>query len=255
MKNIDEMTAVITGGASGLGAAVATLLASKGVKVALLDMNAEAGEAKAAELGGVFCQTDVSDQKSVADALAKARAANGQERICVNCAGIAPAAKTVSRGAAHDLALFQKVINVNLIGTFNVSSQSALGMSGLEALNDDNERGVIINTASVAAFEGQIGQVAYGASKGGVAAMTLPMARDLSKSGIRVMSVAPGIFKTPMVAAFSQEVQDSLAANIPFPSRLGTPEEFAALVYHMIENSFLNGETVRLDGATRMQPR
>ncbi len=255
MENIDQLSAVITGGASGLGAAVATLLASKGVKIALLDMNIEAGEAKAAELGGVFCQTDVSDQASVADALTKARTENGQERICVNCAGIAPAAKTVSRGAAHDLALFQKVINVNLVGTFNVASQSALGMSGSDALNDDGERGVIINTASVAAFEGQIGQVAYGASKGGVAAMTLPMARDLAKSGIRVLSVAPGIFKTPMVAAFPQEVQDALAANIPFPSRLGTPEEFASLVCHMIENSFLNGETVRLDGATRMQPR
>ena len=255
MKGIEQFSAIITGGASGLGAAVARLLSSKGVKIALLDMNAEAGEALAAELGGVFCQTDVSDQKSVADALTKARSANGQERICVNCAGIAPAAKTVSRGAAHDLALFQKVINVNLVGTFNVSSQSALGMSAADVLNDDNERGVIINTASVAAFEGQIGQVAYGASKGGVAAMTLPMARDLAKSGIRVLSVAPGIFKTPMVAAFSQEVQDSLAANIPFPSRLGTPEEFAALVYHMIENSFMNGEVVRLDGATRMQPR
>ncbi len=255
MIDLDKLSAVITGGASGLGAAVATLLASKGIKIALLDMNVEAGEALAAELGGVFCHTDVSDQKSVEDALAKARAANGQERICVNCAGIAPAAKTVSRGAAHDLTLFQKVINVNLVGTFNVSSQSALGMSGAEVLNEDNERGVIINTASVAAFEGQIGQVAYGASKGGVAAMTLPMARDLAKSGIRVLSVAPGIFKTPMVAAFSQEVQDALAANIPFPSRLGTPEEFATLVYHMIENSFMNGEVVRLDGATRMQPR
>lgn len=255
MKNINQFSAVITGGASGLGAAVARLLVSKGVKIALLDMNAQAGEALATELGGVFCQTDVSDQASVAKALTKARAVNGQERICVNCAGIAPAAKTVSRGAAHDLALFQKVINVNLVGTFNVSSQSALGMSLVEALNEDNERGVIINTASVAAFEGQIGQVAYGASKGGVAAMTLPMARDLAKSGIRVLSVAPGIFKTPMVAAFSQEVKDALAANIPFPSRLGAPEEFATLVYHMIENSFMNGETVRLDGATRMQPR
>lgn len=255
MENIDQFSAVITGGASGLGAAVARLLASKGVRVALLDMNAEAGKVLASELGGVFCQADVSDQKSVADALAKARAANGQERICVNCAGIAPAAKTVSRGAAHDLALFQKVINVNLVGTFNVSSQSALGMSDAEALNEDGERGVIINTASVAAYEAQIGQVAYGASKGGVAAMTLPMARDLAKSGIRVLSVAPGIFKTPMVAAFSQEVQDALASNIPFPSRLGAPEEFAALVCHMIENSFMNGEVVRLDGATRMQPR
>lgn len=255
MKNTDKMSAVITGGASGLGAAVAKLLSTKGIKVALLDMNAEAGEALATELGGVFCQTDVSDQKSVTDALTKARDTNGQERICVNCAGIAPAAKTVSRGEAHDLALFQKVINVNLVGTFNVASQSALGMSNADALNEDGERGVIINTASVAAFEGQIGQAAYGASKGGVAAMTLPMARDLAKSGIRVLSVAPGIFKTPMVAAFSQEVQDSLAENIPFPSRLGAPEEFAALVYHMIENSFMNGETVRLDGATRMQPR
>lgn len=255
MKNIHELAAVITGGASGLGAAVAKLLSEKGVKVALLDMNVEAGETLATELGGVFCQTDVSDQDSVSKALAKARAAHGQERICVNCAGIAPAAKTVSRGAAHDVALFQKVINVNLVGTFNVASQSALGMSAVDALNADGERGVIVNTASVAAFEGQIGQVAYGASKGGVAAMTLPMARDLAKSGIRVLSIAPGIFKTPMVAAFPQEVQDALAENIPFPARLGAADEFAALVCHMIENSFLNGETVRLDGATRMQPR
>ncbi len=253
--NTDGFSAVITGGASGLGAAVAEFLADKGIKVALLDMNAEAGEKLAKKLGGVFCQTDVSDGESVIAALKKARAANGQERICVNCAGIAPAAKTVSRGAAHDLALFQKVINVNLVGTFNVASQSALGMSTSDPINADGERGVIVNTASVAAFEGQIGQVAYGASKGGVAAMTLPMARDLAKSGIRVLSIAPGIFKTPMVAAFPQEVQDALAENVPFPSRLGTAEEFAALVYHMIENSFLNGETVRLDGATRMQPR
>jgi NAD(P)-dependent dehydrogenase (short-subunit alcohol dehydrogenase family) len=255
MKNIDKVSAIVTGGASGLGAAVARLLSQKGVKVALLDMNTESGEALAAELDGVFCETDVSKQASVVAALAKARDAHGQERICVNCAGIAPAAKTVSRGAAHDLVLFQKVINVNLVGTFNVASQSAQGMSESDPLNDDGERGVIINTASVAAFEGQIGQVAYGASKGGVAAMTLPMARDLAKSGIRVMSVAPGIFKTPMVAAFQQEVQDALAENIPFPSRLGDAEEFAALVCHMIENGFLNGETVRLDGATRMQPR
>jgi NAD(P)-dependent dehydrogenase (short-subunit alcohol dehydrogenase family) len=255
MKNLDNVSAVITGGASGLGAAVASMLSQKGVKVALLDMNAETGETLATELGGVFCETDVSDEASVSEALANARAAHGQERICVNCAGIAPAAKTVSRGMAHDLTLFQKVINVNLVGTFNVASQSALGMSDADALNDDGERGVIINTASVAAFEGQIGQVAYGASKGGVAAMTLPMARDLAKSGIRVMSVAPGIIKTPMVAAFPLEVQDALAENIPFPSRLGEADEFAALVCHMIENGFLNGETVRLDGATRMQPR
>lgn len=255
MQITDQLSAVITGGASGLGAAVARKLASKGIKVALFDMNEEAGEALAAELGGVFCQTDVSNAESVASALEKARAANGQERICVNCAGIAPAAKTISRGAAHDLALFQKVINVNLVGSFNVSSQSALGMSEAEPLNADNERGVIINTASVAAFEGQIGQVAYGASKGGVHAMTIPMARDLSKFGIRVLAIAPGIFGTPMVTSFPQEVQDSLAENIPFPPRLGAPDEYASLVVTMIENSYLNGETIRLDGATRMQPR
>lgn len=251
----NHLSAVITGGASGLGATVATALAARGVKVALLDMNVDAGTELAAKLGGIFCQTDVSNQASVAEALEKARKANGQERICVNCAGIAPAAKTVSRGECHDFALFQKVINVNLVGTFNVASQSALGMSSAEPLNDDNEHGVIINTASVAAFEGQIGQVAYGASKGGVHAMTIPMARDLAKSGIRVLAVAPGIFATPMVTAFSQEVQDSLAENIPFPSRLGSPGEFSHMVICMIENSYLNGETIRLDGATRMQPR
>lgn len=255
MKISSELSAVITGGASGLGAVVAQELAARGVKVALLDMNEDAGTTLAAELGGVFCAADVSDQSSVAAALQKARAANGQERICVNCAGIAPAAKTVSRGAAHDLALFQKVINVNLVGTFNVASQSALGMSETEPMGDTGERGVIINTASVAAFEAQIGQAAYGASKGGVHAMTIPMARDLAKSGIRVCAIAPGIFATPMVTAFAQEVQDSLAENIPFPARLGDPREYAHMVITMIENGYLNGETVRLDGATRMQPR
>ena len=255
MDITSNIAAVITGGASGLGATVATQLAARGIKVALLDMNVEAGEKLAAELGGVFCQTDVSDADSVTAALAKARAANGQERICVNCAGIAPAAKTVSRGMVHDFALFQKVININLCGTFNVASQSALGMSNAEPLNADNERGVIINTASVAAFEGQVGQAAYGASKGGVHALSIPMARDLAKSGIRVLAIAPGIFATPMVTAFPQDVQDSLAENIPSPNRLGAPEEFAKLVIAMIENGYLNGETIRLDGATRMQPR
>ena len=255
MELSEHLSAVITGGASGLGATVATELAARGVKVALLDMNVSAGTELAKHLGGVFCETDVSDQASVASALEKARSVNGQERICVNCAGIAPAAKTVSRGEAHDLALFQKVINVNLVGTFNVASQSALGMSGAGPLNADNEHGVIINTASVAAFEGQVGQVAYGASKGGVHAMTIPMARDLAKSGIRVLAIAPGIFATPMVTAFPQDVQDSLAENIPFPTRLGAPKEFAQMVISMIENGYLNGETIRLDGATRMQPR
>lgn len=255
MENMNGLSAVVTGGASGLGAVTAQLLSEKGVRVAILDTNAKDGETFAAGIGGLFCQTDVRHQDSVADALKKARASHGQERICVNCAGIAPAAKTVSRGATHDLELFQKVIDINLVGTFNVASQCALGMSLADPLTADGERGVIINTASVAAFEGQIGQVAYGASKGGVAAMTLPMARDLAKSGIRVVSIAPGIFKTPMVAAFPEEVQSSLAENIPFPARLGKPEEYAALVCHIIENSFLNGETIRLDGATRMQPR
>ena len=250
MELNSDISAVVTGGASGLGAAVVVGLLAKGVKVAILDMNALDEKSDA-----VFCQTDVTDPDSVIAALEKAREVNGQERICVNCAGIAPAAKTVSRGAAHDAALFQKVINVNLVGSFNVSSQSALGMSEAGILNDDDERGVIINTASVAAFEGQIGQIAYGASKGGVAAMTIPMARDLAKLGIRVMAIAPGIFGTPMVTAFPQEVQDSLASNIPFPSRLGAPNEFARLAMHIAENSFLNGEVIRLDGATRMQPR
>ncbi len=250
MELSNQIAAVVTGGASGLGSAVVTGLLTKGVKVAILDMNAPADESNA-----IFCQTDVTEPESVAAALEQARTINGQERICVNCAGIAPAAKTVSRGMAHDAALFQKVINVNLVGSFNVSSQSALGMSEADALNADGERGVIINTASVAAFEGQIGQIAYGASKGGVAAMTIPMARDLSKLGIRVMAIAPGIFGTPMVTAFPQEVQDSLASNIPFPSRLGSPDEFAKLAMHIAENSFLNGEVIRLDGATRMQPR
>ncbi|KAB7613852.1 SDR family NAD(P)-dependent oxidoreductase [Amylibacter sp. SFDW26] len=250
MELSSNISAVVTGGASGLGGAVVDGLLAKGVKVAILDINTPTKETDA-----VFCQTDVTDPESVMTALEKARKANGQERICVNCAGIAPAAKTVSRGAAHDAALFQKVINVNLVGSFNVSSQSALGMSKADTLNEDGERGVIINTASVAAFEGQIGQIAYGASKGGVAAMTIPMARDLAKLGIRVMAIAPGIFGTPMVTAFPQDVQDSLASNIPFPNRLGSPNEFAKLAMHIAENSFLNGEVIRLDGATRMQPR
>lgn len=247
--------AVVTGGASGLGEAVAVALFEKGCKVAILDMNDTVGPKVAERLNGVFVKTDVSDAASVEAALKAARAKIGQERICINCAGIAPAAKTVSRGAAHDPKLFEKVISVNLIGTFNVASQSALGMSTVEPLNEDGERGVIINTASVAAYEAQIGQIAYGASKGGVAAMTIPMARDLAKSGIRVLALAPGIFATPMVTAFPDEVQQSLASNIPFPSRLGKPSELARLAVHLVENTMMNGEVIRIDGATRMQPR
>lgn len=248
------ISAVISGGASGLGETTARALAGKGVKVAIFDMNEETGAKVAADLGGVFCQVDVSDPASVAEGFIKARAKNGQERIVVNCAGICPAAKTVSRGEAHDAALYSKVIAVNLIGSFNLASQAAAGMASAEEL-DGKERGVIINTASVAAYDGQVGQIAYSASKGGVVSMTLPMARDLADKGIRVMVIAPGIMKTPMVAGFPQEVQDALAAQIPFPSRLGDPLEYASLAMHICENQMLNGEVIRLDGAIRMAPR
>lgn len=253
MKVGPDQAAIVTGGASGLGAAVAAALRETGVKVALLDRDTDKGAAYAAEIGAIFCETDVTDAASVASALEQARAAHGQERICVNCAGIAPAAKTVSRGAAHDLALFQQVINVNLVGSFNVAAQSAAGMVAVDPIGE--ERGVIIQTASIAAFEGQMGQAAYAASKGGIAGLTLPMARDLARDGVRVMAIAPGIFATPMVTSMSQDIQDGLAAGIPFPQRLGDPAEFAALALHIIENAFLNGSVIRLDGATRMAMR
>ena len=254
MKLTGDIAAVVTGGASGLGQGVAEALAAAGAKVAILDL-APGGADVAKAVGGVFCEVDVTDAKAVAKALAAAREAHGQERVCVNCAGIAPAAKTVSRGAAHDSELYAKVIGINLIGTFNVASQSAAGMVEAEPVGDDSERGVIINTASVAAYDGQIGQVAYASSKGGVAGMTLPMARDLADKGVRVMAIAPGIFGTPMLKAFPQEVQDALAAQIPFPKRLGDASEFGALALHIVENAMLNGEVVRLDGAIRMPPR
>jgi NAD(P)-dependent dehydrogenase (short-subunit alcohol dehydrogenase family) len=254
MKLNSDIAAIVTGGASGLGRGVAEALSQAGVKLAIFDLNPE-GQVVADSLGGIFCEVDVTDAEAVAEALVKARGKNGQERICVNCAGIAPAAKTVSRGAAHDSGLFAKVIGINLIGSFNVASQSAAGMAEAEAITSDGERGVIINTASVAAYDGQIGQVAYASSKGGVVGMTLPMARDLADKGIRVMAIAPGIFGTPMVKAFPQEVQDALGAQIPFPSRLGDAQEFAALALHIIDNPMLNGEVIRLDGAIRMPPR
>jgi NAD(P)-dependent dehydrogenase (short-subunit alcohol dehydrogenase family) len=231
-------------------------LAAKGVKVAILDRDAASGAQVAADVGGVFCATDVTDPASVAAALAQAAAAHGAARIVVNCAGVAPAARTVDReGRAHDAALFARVVGVNLLGTFNVASQAAAAMAALEPLGEDSERGVIVNTASVAAMEGQIGQIAYAASKGGVAAMTLPMARDLAKSGIRVMTIAPGLFLTPMLEALPQEAQASLGAQVPFPARLGDPGEFAALVMQIVENPMLNGTLIRLDGAIRMGPR
>lgn len=256
MKLTKDIAAVVTGGASGLGEATARALAAEGVRVAIFDMNDERGQEVAKEIGGLFCKVDVSSAESVSVAFAQARQIHGQERICVSCAGVAFAAKTVDRdGNYHQPEMFSKTIGVNLIGTFNVSSQAATGMSKADPLTDDGERGVIVNTASVAAYEGQIGQVAYAASKGGVAAMTLPMARDLSRSGVRVMAIAPGLFMTPMLAGMPEDVQTALGAQIPFPSRLGDPTEYASLVRHIAENPMLNGEVIRLDGAIRMAPR
>lgn len=261
MELSNKISAVVTGGASGLGAATATSLAAKGVKVALFDLNEDLGKKHAAEIGGIYCKCDVSNEASVVAALAAARAAHGQERILVNCAGIG-VAKRISRrvketGAieAHDIATFTKVIQVNLIGTFLMISKSCIGMQAAEPVNKDGERGVVICTSSVAAQDGQIGQVAYSASKGGVASMTLPIARDLSKDGIRVVSILPGLFLTPMFAGLSDDAQRSLAASVPFPARLGSPTEYAALATHICENVMINGECIRLDGALRMAPR
>jgi NAD(P)-dependent dehydrogenase (short-subunit alcohol dehydrogenase family) len=251
---LQGIPAIITGGASGLGGATAELLAAGGAKVTILDRDRPRGEAKAAELGAKFFQTDVTDEASVANALEAAEAAHGIARILVNCAGIGIAAKTVDReGAAHNLAKFSQVISINLIGTFSVLSKFAARLAPADLIGE--ERGVIINTASVAAYEGQIGQAAYSASKGGVVAMTLPIARDLSQMAIRVVTIAPGIFLTPMMAGLPQAAQDSLGKQVPFPSRLGQPSEYAHLAAAIIANPMLNGETIRLDGAIRMSPR
>jgi len=255
MQLTDQMAAVVTGGASGLGAATARMLAGEGVKVTLFDRDAEQGAAVAKEIGGLFVEVDVTDQSSVEAGFAAAREAHGVERILVNCAGIAPVAKTTSRGEPHPMDMFEKVIAVNLTGSFRCIALSATAMTGLDPVTEDGGRGVIVSTASVAAFDGQIGQVAYAASKGGIAGMTLPVARDLSKSGIRVMTIAPGIFETPMLLGLSQEVQDSLGQQVPFPSRLGRAKEYAQLVKAIVENDMLNGETIRLDGAIRMAPK
>jgi NAD(P)-dependent dehydrogenase (short-subunit alcohol dehydrogenase family) len=225
------------------------------MKVAIFDLNAEAGKAKAAELGGVFQSVDVSDAASVKAGFAAVTETLGCPRVLVNCAGIGPAAKTVSRGAAHDAALFAKVIGINLTGSFICASEAAAGMTELEPMAPDGQRGVIVNTASVAAYEGQVGQVAYAASKGGIVGMTLPMARDLADKGVRVCTIAPGLFLTPLLEGLPQEVQASLGAQVPFPSRLGAPAEYAKLVRHILDNPMLNGEVIRLDGAIRMAPR
>lgn len=264
MKLNNTIAAVVTGAASGLGAATARRLAAQGVKVAVFDFNAEQGEAIAQEIGGVFCQVDVTSDEQVDAAFAKARAAHGQERILVNCAGIGPAFKTASRdkktGAISHfpMAKFEQTIQVNLIGSFRCIAKAAAGMLALEPLADEfnsNERGVIVNTASVAAQDGQVGQAAYSASKGGIVGMTLPIARDLMGDGIRVNTILPGIFETPLLLGMPENVLTALGQSVPFPKRLGKPVEYAALVETIATNSYLNGECIRLDGAIRMAPR
>jgi NAD(P)-dependent dehydrogenase (short-subunit alcohol dehydrogenase family) len=261
MKLDSTISAVVTGGASGLGAATARALAAKGVKVAIFDLQEEKGLAMAAEIGGIFCEVNVTSDESVDAGFAKARAAHGQERILVNCAGVGNAMKTASRskddGSIKHFPLdaFNFVIQINLVGTFRCIAKSAAGMMTLDTLGDFGQRGAIVNTASVAAEDGQIGQAAYSASKGGVVGMTLPIARDLMNEGIRVNTILPGLFKTPLLAGLPQKAQDSLSVSVPFPKRLGEPTEYAHLALTMIENDYFNGEDVRLDGALRMAPR
>src|SRR5690242_5059527 len=260
MQLNSSVAAVVTGGASGLGEATVRALAAKGVKVAIFDMNETKGEAVAKDVGGVFCKCNVTSEEDVDAAFAKARAAHGQERILVNCAGTGNAIKTASRDKQtgetkhFPLDAFNFIIQINLVGTFRCIAKSAKGMLDLEPLTD-GERGVIINTASVAAEDGQMGQAAYSASKGGVVGMTLPIARDLMGDGIRVNTILPGIFDTPLLQRAPERVKAGLAASVPFPKRLGRPDEYAALAELMITNGYFNGESVRLDGAIRMAPR
>jgi NAD(P)-dependent dehydrogenase (short-subunit alcohol dehydrogenase family) len=258
--DVKGVAAVVTGAASGLGEATARELARRGAKVAVFDRDSERGGKVAEEIGGIFCEVDVTSDEKVAAAFAKAREAHGQERILVNCAGVANAAKTVSRdketkaAKAYPMAQFELAIQINLIGSFRCIANSAFGMVDLDP-QEDGEKGVIINTASVAAEDGQIGQAAYSASKGGVLAMTLPIARDLMNEGIRVNTILPGVFKTPMVAMMPANVQDALGAQVPFPKRLGQPNEYADLALFLIENPYMNAAAVRLDGGIRMAPR
>lgn len=258
---VREMAAVVTGGASGLGEASARRLASGGARVAIFDLDEVRGRSVAAEIGGLYCRADVTDEASIDEALAAARASHGQERILVNCAGIALGHKTAGRNRKtgniepHPLSAFSRVIAVNLIGTFHMIAKCAAGMLALEPVTPDGGRGVIVNTASIAATDGQIGQAAYAASKGGVVSLTLPVARDLARDGIRCVTILPGLFATPMVDGLPEDVRKALGDSVPFPSRLGHPEEYAALVAHIVDNDMLNGETIRLDGALRMAPR
>lgn len=260
MKLDGGIAAVVTGGASGLGLATSQILASKGVKVAIFDLNAETGEEAASAIGGVFCQVDIRSDEQVAVAFAKARAAHGQERILVNCAGIANGIKTAFRDKAtgeaksFPMADFERVVQINLLGSFRCIAESARGMLALDP-QESGERGVLICTASVAAQDGQIGQAAYSASKAGVCGMTLPIARDLKDEGIRINTILPGLFSTPMMRSLPENVQAALGASVPFPRRLGDPAEYAELVLHMVQNAYINGESVRLDGALRLPPR
>lgn len=251
---IDGQAALVTGGGSGLGAATARRLAAAGAKVAVLDVNLDAAQAVAAEIGGIALRCDVADPDAGAAALAEARAKHGAARILASVAGIGTAKRIVGKSGPQPLDDFARVIRVNLLGSFNMLRLAAADMTGLEPL-EDGERGVVVQTASIAAFDGQIGQAAYAASKGGVVAMTLPAARELAQFGIRVVTIAPGLFLTPLVAELPDAVQAGLAASIPFPKRLGDPAEFAELVLHAVANRMLNGETIRLDGALRMAPR
>jgi len=252
--NPQGQAALVTGAGSGLGGATAAKLAARGAKVALLDINIAAAKAAAAKIGGLAIACDVTQGDATAAAIAEARAAHGPARILVNCAGVGPAKRIVGRDGPQPLEEFERVIKINLIGTFNALRLAAADMQTLPPL-DDGERGVIVMTASVAAYEGQVGQAAYAASKGGVQSLTLPAARELAQFGVRVATVAPGIFSTPMLAALPEEVQQSLAASVPFPKLLGKPEQYADLVLHIVENRYINGETIRLDGALRMAPR
>jgi len=260
MKLSSDISAIVTGGASGLGAATARRLAKHGVKVALFDLNAEAGEALAKEIGGVFCKVDVTNEEQVDAGFAKARAAIGQERILINCAGTGNAIKTASRDKktgeikSFPTANFDRIIQINLVGTFRCIAKSAAGMMTLDPM-EHGERGAIVATASVAAQDGQIGQASYSASKAAIVSMTLPIARDLMGEGIRINTILPGIFETPLLAGLPDNVKDALAASVPFPKRLGQPDEYAALAEFMVTTGYMNGESVRLDGAIRMAPR
>ena len=259
--DVNGVAAIVTGAASGLGEATARALASRGARVAVFDRDVVRGKQVAGELDGIFCEVDVTSDEKVKAAFDAARAAHGQERVLVNCAGVANAAKTVSRDKEtkaakfYPMQQFELAIQINLIGTFRCIANSAFGMVDLEPLGPDGEKGVIINTASVAAEDGQIGQAAYSASKGGVLAMALPIARDLMNEGIRVNTILPGVFKTPMVAMMPPNVQDALGAQVPFPKRLGQADEYARLACFLIENSYMNAASVRLDGGIRMAPR